>query len=124
MSVKIRLTRTGRKLDPSYRIVVTDSRSPRDGRFIEQVGFFDPNMEENGVRLNEERIMYWLSQGAKPSDTIRSILSKKGIWKAFTDTKAKKKPKAEKKVKKTAQSKPAAKKTVKKKAAETKTEGE
>lgn len=91
MAVKIRLTRTGRKLDPSYRIVVADSRAPRDGRFIEQVGFYDPNMEKDGVTLNEERIMYWLNQGAKPSDTIRSILSKKGIWKTFTNSKVVKK---------------------------------
>ena len=52
--VKIRLTRTGRKLDPSYRIVVADSRSPRDGRYIEQVGFFDPNMKVDGIKLDEE----------------------------------------------------------------------
>ena len=113
MSVKIRLTRTGRKLDPSYRVVVTDSRSPRDGRFIEQVGFFDPNMEKDGVRLNEERILYWLSQGAKPSDTIRSLLSKQGIWKKFTDTKVSKKP-AAKKEKKAVAKKSAAKKETKK----------
>lgn len=88
--VKIRLTRTGRKLDPSYRIVVTDSRSPRDGRIIEQVGFFDPNMTENGLKLNEEAILSWLNKGAIPSDTVRSILSKQGIWKKFTDSKIKK----------------------------------
>lgn len=85
--VKIRLTRTGRKLDPSYRIVVTDSRSPRDGRFIEQVGFFDPNMTENGVKLNEESILNWLNNGAIPSDTVKSILSKQGVWKKFIDQK-------------------------------------
>lgn len=84
--VKIRLTRTGRKLDPSYRIVVTDSRSPRDGRFIEQVGFFDPNLT-NGVKLNEESILNWLKSGAVPSDTVKSILSKQGIWKKFIDSK-------------------------------------
>lgn len=85
--VKIRLTRTGRKLDPSYRIVVADSRSPRDGRYIEQVGFFDPNMKENGVKLDEEKILNWLANGATPSDTVKSILSKHGIWKKFTDSK-------------------------------------
>ncbi len=87
--VKIRLTRTGRKLDPSYRIVVADSRSPRDGRYIEQVGFFDPNMKENGLKLDEERIINWLNNGAVPSDTVKSILSKQGIWKKFTDSKKK-----------------------------------
>ncbi len=84
--VKIRLTRTGRKLKASYRIVVADSRSPRDGRFIEQVGFFDPHVE-NGVKLNEESILKWLNNGAIPSDTVKSILSKQGIWKKFTDSK-------------------------------------
>lgn len=84
--VKIRLTRTGRKLKATYRIVVTDSRSPRDGRFIEQVGFFDPHIE-NGVKLNEESILNWLNNGAVPSDTVKTILSKKGIWKKFIDSK-------------------------------------
>ena len=88
--VKIRLTRTGRKLDPSYRIVVADSRSPRDGRYIELVGFYDPNMKENGVRLDEEKILNWLNNGATPSDTVKSLLSKNGIWKKFTDSKSKK----------------------------------
>ena len=88
--VKIRLTRTGRKLDPSYRIVVADSRSPRDGRYIELVGFYDPNMKENGVKLDEEKILNWLNNGATPSDTVKSLLSKQGIWKKFTDSKSKK----------------------------------
>ena len=87
--VKIRLTRTGRKLDPSYRIVVADSRSPRDGRYIEQVGFFDPNMKENSLKLDEEKILNWLNNGAVPSDTVKSILSKNGIWKKFADSKKK-----------------------------------
>ncbi len=84
--VKIRLTRTGRKLDPTYRVVVTDSRSPRDGRFIEQVGFFDPN-DANSLKLNEESILNWLKKGAMPSETVKSILSKQGIWKKFIDSK-------------------------------------
>ena len=88
--VKIRLTRTGRKLDPSYRIVIADSRSPRDGRYIELVGFYDPNMKENGVKLDEEKILNWLNNGATPSDTVKSLLSKQGIWKKFTDSKSKK----------------------------------
>ena len=88
--VKIRLTRTGRKLDPSYRIVIADSRSPRDGRYIELVGFYDPNMKENGVKLDEEKILNWLNNGATPSDTVKSLLSKLGIWKKFTDSKSKK----------------------------------
>ena len=88
--VKIRLTRTGRKLDPSYRIVVADSRAPRDGRYIELVGFYDPNMEENGVRFDEEKILSWLNKGAAPSDTVKALLSKAGIWKKFADSKVKK----------------------------------
>ena len=87
--VKIRLTRTGRKLDPSYRIVVADSRSPRDGRYIEQVGFFDPNMKVDGIKLDEEKILNWLSKGAVPSETVKSILTNNGIWKKFADSKKK-----------------------------------
>ncbi len=89
MAVKIRLTRTGRKLDPSYRVVVADSRFPRDGRYIELVGFFDPN-EENGVRLEEEKILNWLSKGATPSETVKTLLAKQGIWKKFIESKSKK----------------------------------
>ena len=83
--VKIRLTRTGRHFDPTYRIVVADSHYSRDGRFIEQVGFYDPMTDE--VKLNEERIMTWLNQGAQPSDTVKSILSKHGIIAKFVASK-------------------------------------
>lgn len=83
--VKIRLTRTGRHFDPSYRIVVADSHYARDGRFIEQVGFYDPMNDE--VRLDEEKIMAWLNQGAQPSETVKSILSKKGIIAKFAASK-------------------------------------
>ena len=89
MAVKIRLKRNGRHKLASYRIVVADSRSPRDGRYIEQVGFFDPNMKENGLKLDEEKIINWLNSGAVPSDTVKSILSKNGIWKKFADSKKK-----------------------------------
>lgn len=83
--VKIRLTRTGRHFDPSYRIVVADSHYARDGRIIEQVGFYDPMSDE--IRLDEEKIMSWLNKGAQPSDTVRSILSKHGIIAKFTSSK-------------------------------------
>ena len=83
--VKIRLTRTGGHFDPTYRIVVADSRSSRDGKIIEQVGFFDPNTSE--VRLDEEKVLTWLGKGAKPSDTVRSLLSKAGIIAKFTSSK-------------------------------------
>lgn len=83
--VKIRLTRTGRHFDPSYRIVVADSHYARDGRIIEQVGFYDPMSDE--IRLDKEKIMSWLNKGAQPSDTVRSILSKHGIIAKFTSGK-------------------------------------
>ena len=89
MSVKIRLTRTGRHNDPSYRIVVADSRSARDARIIEQVGYFDPKAQGNApvLTINRDLVISWLEKGAKPSDTVRSILSKEGIIKEFTDKK-------------------------------------
>lgn len=83
--VKIRLTRTGRHFDPSYRIVVADSHFARDGRFIEQVGFYDPMNGE--VRVDEEKVLNWLNKGAQPSDTVKSILSKQGIIAKFTASK-------------------------------------
>ena len=83
--VKIRLTRTGRHFDPSYRIVVADSHYARDGRIIEQVGFYDPMNGE--VRVDEEKVLNWLNKGAQPSDTVKSILSKQGIIAKFTASK-------------------------------------
>ncbi|HAP15028.1 30S ribosomal protein S16 [Lactococcus muris] len=87
MSVKIRLTRMGSKKKPYYRINVADSRSPRDGRFIETVGTYNPLVAENQVTLKEERVMEWLNNGAQPSDTVRNILSKAGIMKKFHEQK-------------------------------------
>ncbi|URZ86583.1 30S ribosomal protein S16 [Floricoccus penangensis] len=87
MAVKIRLTRMGSKKKPYYRINVADSRSPRDGRFIETVGTYNPLVEENGVTLKEDRILEWLGNGAQPSDTVRDILSKAGIMKKFHESK-------------------------------------
>ena len=83
--VKIRLTRTGRHFDPTYRMVVADSRYARDGRFIEQVGFYDPMTDE--IKLDEEKIMSWLNKGAQISDTVKSILSKHGIIAKFAASK-------------------------------------
>ena len=83
--VKIRLTRTGRHFDPSYRIVVADSHYARDGRNIEQVGFYDPMNGE--VRVDEEKVLSWLNKGAQPSDTVKSILSKQGIIAKFAASK-------------------------------------
>lgn len=83
--VKIRLTRTGRHYDASYRIVVADSRYARDGRIIEQVGFYDPKANE--VKVDEEKVLAWLNNGAQVSDTAKSILSKNGIMTKFAASK-------------------------------------
>lgn len=92
MAVKIRLTRTGRHYDASYRIVVADSRSPRDGRYIEQVGVYAPKATgaTPALKLEKEKILSWLEKGATPSDTVKSILSKEGILKEFADKKSSK----------------------------------
>jgi small subunit ribosomal protein S16 len=76
MSVKIRLSRQGAKKNPFYRVVATDSRSPRDGRFIEQIGVYDPTRDPVEFRYDEERMAHWLKVGAEPSDTIRELLKK------------------------------------------------
>ncbi len=90
MAVKIRLKRMGAKKSPFYRIVAADSRSPRDGRFIEQLGTYDPRQNPAVVTIKEEEVLAWLNKGAQPSDTVRSLLSQKGIMKKFAEAKAKK----------------------------------
>ncbi len=79
MAVKIRLTRTGRHKDPSYRIVAADSRFPRDGRYIELLGTFDPLAKDNQVKIDEEKAIKWIRNGAQLSDTVRALFSKSGI---------------------------------------------
>ncbi|HIS67294.1 MAG TPA: 30S ribosomal protein S16 [Candidatus Scatomorpha merdipullorum] len=74
--VKIRLRRMGAKKAPYYRIVVADSRSPRDGRFIEEIGTYDPLSETNSLRVDLERAKYWIANGAQPTDTVRGLLKK------------------------------------------------
>ena len=74
--VKIRLRRMGAKKAPFYRIVVADSRSPRDGRFIEELGTYDPSAEENKIKVDMERAKYWIANGAQPTDTVRGLLKK------------------------------------------------
>jgi small subunit ribosomal protein S16 len=76
--VRIRLRRVGRKKQPSYRIVVADSRFPRDGRYIEVIGFYNPRTQPATMTLKEERALHWLSEGAQPSDAVRRILDKLG----------------------------------------------
>jgi len=84
MSVKIRLARHGAKKRPFYRIVVADNESPRDGRFLETVGTYNPLQDPSEVSLKAERIKYWISQGAIPSDTVKSLLKKEGIFANLT----------------------------------------
>lgn len=83
LSARIRLQRHGRKGLPFYRVVVADSRSSRDGKFIEKIGHYGPITEPETLSINEERALYWLNVGAKPSDTVRSILRKIGVWQKF-----------------------------------------
>ena len=82
MSVRIRLTRKGTKKKPYYRIVAADIEKPRDGRFLELLGTYNPMVEPAEITLKEERIMYWLGEGAKPSTTVQSILKKQGVSQA------------------------------------------
>lgn len=79
MAVKIRLKRIGAKKAPFYRIVVADSRSPRDGRFIEEVGYFNPCSEPNELNIKTEAVEKWIANGAQPTDTVRALLKKSGI---------------------------------------------
>jgi small subunit ribosomal protein S16 len=79
MAVKIRLARHGAKKKPFYRIVVTDSESPRDGRYLENVGTYDPLNTPNRLTLKTERVQYWLGKGATPTDTVKSLLRKEGV---------------------------------------------
>ena len=87
MAVKIRLKRMGAKQNPFYRIVVADSRYPRDGRFIENIGYYNPNTKPAEVKIDSEAALNWLSYGAQPSDTVRNLLSEAGVLKAFHDSK-------------------------------------
>lgn len=87
MAVKIRMKRMGAKRNPFYRIVVADSRSPRDGRSIEQIGTYNPVSDPVEVRIDEEKALKWLMNGAQPSDTVRNLFSKQGIMKKFHEQK-------------------------------------
>ena len=80
MAVKIRLARHGAKKKPFYRIVVADSESPRDGKYLESVGTYNSLLDPVEVTLKSDRIQYWMDQGAKPSDTVRSLLKKEGFF--------------------------------------------
>ncbi len=89
MAVKIRLKRMGAKKAPFYRIVVADSRSPRDGKFIENIGTYNPLLKPAEIKVNEELALDWLKKGAIPTDTVKNLLSQVGIMKKFHQTKGK-----------------------------------
>ncbi len=88
MAVKIRLARVGRHKSPHYRLVVADSRAPRDGRFIEILGIYQPLKQEPHIRIDETRALHWLSKGALPSETVRSLFRQLGIMKRYHESKA------------------------------------
>ena len=87
MAVKLRLKRGGSKQRPFYRIVAADSRFPRDGRFIDSIGTYNPIPAEYEVSIDEEKAMYWLTNGAQPTDTVRNLLSQKGIMAKYAESK-------------------------------------
>lgn len=87
MAVRIRLKRMGAHKRPYYRLVVADSRSPRDGRFIEEIGTYNPLTEPATVNIDEDKALQWLQNGAQASDTVRSLFSKAGIMQKFHDSK-------------------------------------
>ena len=87
MAVKLRLKRMGSKQKPFYRIVAADARSPRDGRFIETVGTYNPIKKPAEISVNEELALKWLNNGAQPTDTVRSILSKQGVIAKYAESK-------------------------------------
>ena len=82
--VKLRLTRVGKKKQPSYRLVAAPSRMPRDGRFIEILGHYNPLTNPPTVVFKEERIMHWLKEGAQPTESVQKLLTSAGIWQKFT----------------------------------------
>ena len=89
MAVKIRLNRMGAKKNPFYCIVVADSRAPRDGRFIEILGNYDPSKQPALVNVDEAKVMDWMSKGAQPTDTVKALLRKQGIMSKFAESKKK-----------------------------------
>ena len=85
MAVRLRLMRMGKKKQPSYRVVAADSRSPRNGRFIEIIGFYEPRREPSVVRIDNDRALHWLRHGAQPSERVEKLLRISGAWDAFKD---------------------------------------
>ena len=87
MAVKLRLKRMGAKKRPFYRVVAADSRYPRDGKFVEVVGTYNPVLGNDNIKVDEEKALKWLRNGAQPTDTVKDILSKAGVMKKFHDEK-------------------------------------
>lgn len=83
MAVKIRLARAGAKKKPFYQIIIADERCKRDGRFIANVGTYDPNQNPAALKLEESKTLEWLDRGAQPTDTVKQILKKAGVWEKF-----------------------------------------
>lgn len=81
--VRIRLRRVGKKKQPAYRIVVADSKMPRDGRFIESLGYYNPLTEPSTIEIDGERALYWLGQGAQPSGQVQNLMKINGVWEQF-----------------------------------------
>ncbi len=88
MSVKIRLKRTGKKKAPSYRVVVADARSPRDGRIIESIGWYNPRVEPSAITINEDKALGWLKNGAQPTESVTSLLRRTGILERFEQSRS------------------------------------
>jgi small subunit ribosomal protein S16 len=95
MTVKIRLKRVGKKKAPSYRVVVADSRSPRDGRIIENLGWYNPRVEPSAIQIDAEKALSWLKEGAQPTDSVTSLLKRSGILARFEQSKAAEKTQTE-----------------------------
>ena len=113
MAVKMRLTRMGDKKSPFYRIVVSDSRQSRDGKYIDQIGYFNPVSNPEVVKVDNEKAEKWLRNGAEPTDTVKALLVKNGV--AMPEKKAKAKPAKKAEKAETTEAKPATKKTTTKK---------
>lgn len=87
MAVKMRLKRMGSNKKPFYRIVVADSRSPRDGKFIEEIGYYNPVSQPKQIKINDEKAVKWLSNGAQPTDTVKKLLTNEGVMEKFEASK-------------------------------------
>jgi small subunit ribosomal protein S16 len=88
VAVRLRLTRVGKKKQPSYRIVAADARSPRDGKYLEIVGTYDPRREPSAITVDNEKAISWLQKGAQPSERVRKLLEVSGAWEEFQASKA------------------------------------